>query len=116
LIPPAFDPPEDNKYCFAFTNNSMTIQFVNRLPSKFLPASVLVDDQPVLLPTMDASMLDWADDDDNDDTMAATSAPAAAHEASNSLASAAAAAALDSANTIHIQDKSAFPPLSKSHK
>jgi hypothetical protein len=29
LIPPAFDWPADNKYCFAFMNNSMTIQFVN---------------------------------------------------------------------------------------
>jgi hypothetical protein len=60
---------------------------------------------------MDASMLDWADDDDDDDAMATTSAPAAANDVSNSLASAA-ATALDSANTIHIQDESAFPPLS----
>jgi hypothetical protein len=29
LIPPTFDWPADNKYCFAFTNNSTTIQFVN---------------------------------------------------------------------------------------
>jgi hypothetical protein len=64
---------------------------------------------------MDASVLDWADDNDNNDAMAATSAPTTAHDASNSLASAA-AAALDSANAIHIQDESTFPPLSESHK
>jgi hypothetical protein len=67
---------------------------------------------------MDVSVLDWADDDDDnddDDGMAATSAPTTAHDTSNSLASAA-ATTLDSANAIHIQDKSTFPPLSDSHK